>query len=667
MKKIGLILVLTLFFLGFGFGKSYEFVNQEISEILYGISIAENISIIGDDTISGKGSFRFYGDDFESAFDSFLMANRLYVEKNGNTWTVSKIRLNFDNGKYNFDCYDVTIEKILEYISEKTNQSIISNSLPTTKNSYHISGVSLEELVSLIMKNWPDYKVAAENNVLFIEKEYKNDIDNNFSAIENQESKLEIKTIEDGFSVSLRNIEFDDFLKSMEEKENFQFISLVKDNPKINWAKFNNKSFEEVLKSLCSICEVSFTKKDQIYIFYSNYEESENLIETRDWNNYSLENISPEDFLPLFQNRFQKLQIIQLSSRDISIKHSKDDGIEILDFIKNVDVKDKEYLLEFKYICADLFLENLPKDYSEEDFYSTGLPSALFFYGSEKKYESLLEVIETIDKPTKRLSYDLLILQSQKSTVENWNSSLKASRLSSGNRTEASLILSPNFSFNLDLVQAFGYLFASEIQASIQENETEIFADTTLVGVSGVPISFKNTNTFRYREPYFNLENGNQIQSGVTREIVSGLVLEILGDVSGNGTITTSITASVSRRGADVANSSGNPPPTSEKVITTQVVGKSGDVIVLSGLVQNDSTFVEEKTPWLSKIPFIGKFFSKDAENTEKTEMIIYLVPHLETDLDVISEKTKNNPYFYRLNDFIRETTIQIKNKLFEK
>ena len=219
----------------------------------------------------------------------------------------------------------------------------------------------------------------------------------------------------------------------------------------------------------------------------------------------------------------------------------------------------------------------------------------------------------------------------------------------------------PNFSFNLDLVQAFGYLFASELQASIQDNKTEIYADTTLFGVSGVPISFKNTNTFRYRDPYFNLENGNQIQSGITREIVSGLVLEILGTVSGNGTITTSVTASVSRRGADVANSSGNPPPTSEKVITTQVIGKSGDVIVLSGLVQKDSTFVEEKTPWISKIPFLGKLFSKDAENTENTEMIIYLVPHLER------EEVENSETFFPFNSIIKfsnEFTEIIKAQL---
>ncbi len=93
--------------------------------------------------------------------------------------------------------------------------------------------------------------------------------------------------------------------------------------------------------------------------------------------------------------------------------------------------------------------------------------------------------------------------------------------------------------------------------------------------------------------------------------------------------VTTKVTASLSRRGADVSDN-GNPPPTSEKVVTTEVRGKSGEPIILSGLVQNDSTFVDEATPLISKIPLIGWFFKGSQKNEESSEMIIYLVPHVD-------------------------------------
>jgi type II secretory pathway component GspD/PulD (secretin) len=268
----------------------------------------------------------------------------------------------------------------------------------------------------------------------------------------------------------------------------------------------------------------------------------------------------------------------------------------------------------------------------------------LYFYGTRERYKTLLTILSEMDKPVKRVSYDLLIIQTQKSKVENWNSRLEFSRLTPGMSSNGFLSVAPNFSFNMNLVKAFGYSFAAELQASIQENETSIFADTTLYGVSDVPIEFRNTSTFRYRDPYINLETGNQIQSGITKEIVSGIVLEIVGSVSGNGTITTSVSASVSRRGADVSYNSGNPPPTSEKFVTTQVIGKSGEVIVLSGLVQNDSTYVEERVPFLGKIPVIGRLFSGKTKNNEKTEMIIYLVPHIEENVEISEPVDVENP-----------------------
>ena len=96
--------------------------------------------------------------------------------------------------------------------------------------------------------------------------------------------------------------------------------------------------------------------------------------------------------------------------------------------------------------------------------------------------------------------------------------------------------------------------------------------------------------------------------------------------------ITTTVTASVSKQGVDVSSTTGNPPPTSEKMITTQVRCRSGEPVILSGLTQNDSTYSKEGSPFLSKIPVLGKLFSSTADTGERSETVIYLVPHLEKD-----------------------------------
>ena len=149
-------------------------------------------------------------------------------------------------------------------------------------------------------------------------------------------------------------------------------------------------------------------------------------------------------------------------------------------------------------------------------------------------------------------------------------------------------------------------------------------------GVSGKQINFQNTNTYRYRDNNIDPETGKPIYSGVTREIVSGIKIDILGRVSGNGMITSTVTASVTRQGLDTSSSTGNPPPTTEKIVTTEVCGKSGEAVVLSGLIQNAESNDEKRVPLISKIPLLGKLFKNKNKLKQNSQMVIYLVPHLE-------------------------------------
>ena len=164
----------------------------------------------------------------------------------------------------------------------------------------------------------------------------------------------------------------------------------------------------------------------------------------------------------------------------------------------------------------------------------------------------------------------------------------------------------------------------------MSENQVSVFADTTLYGLSGEKLTFRNTNTYRYKDAAINSESGKESFSTITREITSGLVLEIDGWVSGADLITMQINTSVSKQGVDVSMKNGNPPPTSEKTVTTKIVAKSGEPVVLSGLSQSDDSVASQGVPFLSKIPWIGNLFkAKDVANT-KTELTIYLLPHIE-------------------------------------
>jgi type II secretory pathway component GspD/PulD (secretin) len=202
-------------------------------------------------------------------------------------------------------------------------------------------------------------------------------------------------------------------------------------------------------------------------------------------------------------------------------------------------------------------------------------------------------------------------------------------------------------SLSFDIVSTFGYQFGVQLSLDLSTNKARVLADTTLIGVSDQEISFQNTETYRYREIEID-EDGNTKYTGVTREITSGLIFNIKGWVSGDGMITMDVKATVSKRGTDVSTESGSIPPTSENVVNTKIRTLSGKPLVIGGLIRQERNIHVAKVPILGSIPLLGYLFQSRKESVENSELVIYIVPHLdyskleETEIGLRLEKLYN-------------------------
>ncbi len=54
---------------------------------------------------------------------------------------------------------------------------------------------------------------------------------------------------------------------------------------------------------------------------------------------------------------------------------------------------------------------------------------------------------------------------------------------------------------------------------------------------------------------------------------------------------------------------------------------KSGEIVVLGGLIESRKVHEESKTPLLGDIPFVGELFKSKSESTQKSELVIMLKP----------------------------------------
>jgi general secretion pathway protein D len=68
---------------------------------------------------------------------------------------------------------------------------------------------------------------------------------------------------------------------------------------------------------------------------------------------------------------------------------------------------------------------------------------------------------------------------------------------------------------------------------------------------------------------------------------------------------------------------------TNKNVITTSVLIKDGNTLVLGGLIQDNVTNSDTSVPFLGKIPILGELFRARNTDKTKTDFLIFLQPHI--------------------------------------
>ncbi len=655
LKRGLMILEVALFFCHFAVAQgavySWDFSDCEIKDILFAVSVDTGISIVPDDTVSGKGDLKFAGGDFDLAFEAFLKTNRLFVERDGSVWTVSRCHVAVENGCFSLEAYDLLPVQIVEKLSLVMDKVVTYESLPAQRISVCFRGVDETLLMDCLAKRFGLYGVERDAAGYHFVRNSNVRASQDFAQRAGDFSGMaNVEVLENGsVFVDVENCSFSVVVEKM-----FNLFSVVNDvnSPlkslknfcllsdaeyKIQRSVFVGKDFEDALEILCAQCGFAYVAENGIfYIFASADARSQLVSGKRSWRKFTLRFTKSQDFLTFVYKRLGKLEALPLPDEfSFLCLTSEGEAAAIEALILDADIKQSVYVVKLKYLKPAEFLEHLPPSVERASLFMADDSSQLYFKGTEEGYSALCQQLEVCDRPAVRLSYDLLILQYDETVQNNWSSSFGARRLALGDRNGISAVLGSVMGFNLDVVTSFGLTFAADLQASIEENKTRVYADTTLHGVSGKEIHFQNTNTYRYRDNNVDPETGKPIYSGVTRESASGIKLDVVGWVSGDGMITSKVTASVSRRGNDNSGATGNPPPTSEKIVTTEVCGKSGEPVVLSGLVQTAESEQEKRSPLISKIPLLGNLFKNKDKTLENVQMVIYLVPHITGGADV--------------------------------
>lgn len=108
----------------------------------------------------------------------------------------------------------------------------------------------------------------------------------------------------------------------------------------------------------------------------------------------------------------------------------------------------------------------------------------------------------------------------------------------------------------------------------------------------------------------------------------TGIGLSITPQINADGVVNLIITQNVSSLDSSAPGVDGNPVFNNQEITTTVVV-RNGENIVLGGLIQTDEERLNTGVPGLNRIPVVGNLFSYQQRNEERKELFIVLRPEV--------------------------------------
>ncbi len=676
------------------------FQNQQITDILRALGNAADITVITDKTVEGRASFHSQGLEIRQAIELFLKSEQLYGQWDNKVLYVSRVRIQVDaENKISLDAEDASIEDIVLALSRKVASSVVFDALPRERISVHVENQKTGNILEILLKKYPDYQLEEDDGYFYIRYQRNTGTSGGMGASLGRDGVIR-QGNEYALNIR-RQVRFLDVLERLFQLSELEFSYLGRNNGMLSPMQFSLRSFDELFRLILDQGSCDFTLVGNVYYIFDiqrnevlqrhnatvlrrlshldaksitrlfpqnilrsitmNVDEARNalilfgtlealgtvqeFIDLVDvptpeemWQRYDLDYLNPSSLSGLLPGELKNLSINAIpETMSVLISGSPEQHKRLKEWLEIADKPLEGYPVTLSYISSEELIANLPPSFSDKDVRKTQNPNMVFFLGSRTKLSHFKEALRAIDKPIPQIRYDLLVIQYQENQSIEWdhNLSMKRAEFTPGSLVQGAL--SPLLDLSFDIVSTFGYQFALELSLKLTESKAKVIADSSLNGLSGESLSFRNTNTYRYRETKVDT-NGNVVLSS-EKEITSGLFIDINGNVSGDNMVSMDIQTTISKQLATSSTSENNLPPTSEKRIDTHIRSAAGRPVIIGGLTQQELTSSTKKVPGLGEVPVLKWLFRTNQKTMENTEFVVYIVPHIEFDRNFQSDE----------------------------
>jgi len=664
-----------------------EFRNEPVASILTVLGHSAGATVLADRTVTGNASFYTPARSFGEALSLLAEAQDLFIEKREDSFYASRIRVRrHAEGALTVQARDVDADLLMARLDQATPVSVVQRGLSGRTISLHVVNAELSQVLSAVADHTAGLRVqeTSAGYLLAAARDVTRDAASTGASVT-------VKRREGGYELHSDGVSLSRMLRELMRAagpslRGHDYINLSRAGAQVPQLRLSAVSFDEALRAVAEAAGTRVRKEGDRWIFGAErrtrvrvglqHVRVSQVLETMPrelaagidlvpiagtntlqlsgppdsldaavryisgldrlpegfrYHRFDLSFVSATEALRSLPSQLHHEAAVVLDAANVLLipaTESQRDRIAL--FFRRVDVAPDTVSLRLRHLAGQRFLASLPPAIPRRYLTQTDDPQLLLFSGPRAVEERVRELMAVLDRERRQVRYDLLIIQYQEGQSVDYRLGIESTTLRPFDTPVVLGRIGELLSISADIISLFGHRFAVTLSSALSNNDARVLADTSVTALSGTPVSFRNTETYRYRDlPAANSEEAEEI--GVTREITSGLFIDIDGTVRDQRTVSLSIEARVSKRGRDVGDAGTNPPATAERVVSTALRAESGRPIVVGRFLISDESRSLRRVPILGQIPVLGWLFRGVQSSREESELVVYLVPHVLT------------------------------------
>ena len=271
------------------------------------------------------------------------------------------------------------------------------------------------------------------------------------------------------------------------------------------------------------------------------------------------------------------------------------------------------------------------------------LNNTLLIQASAQEYESILRLLKDLDVPPRQVLIEAKIYSVD--LTHAFSSSVSAT-LQQITGTTPHTFLGSLAGATTSLQAATLVGKSRELLAAVVLQESESRAKElsapAVIATDSIPASITvgtSVPTLTAQAVTGAQSNGSSLFANSISQQSTGVTLNIVARVTPSGIVTLIIDQQVSAPAA-TTSSSIQSPSFDQKEVQTQLTIQDGDTIAIGGTISETNNFGTSGIPGLNRLPIIGAMFGSRSYSTTRSELIIFITPHVIYDTNQMVEAT---------------------------